>query len=75
MQPLDCATTPVVEVEYPVGHRRRRAEGYPLLDAKFSVNLARRFAAKQQRVIREACADASALQSMPVDRFVDLFSG
>ena len=71
----DGTTTPVVEVEYPVGHRRRRAEGYPLLDAKFSVNLARRFAAKQQRVIREACADSVALQSMPVDRFVDLFSG
>ncbi|MCX7197755.1 MAG: bifunctional 2-methylcitrate dehydratase/aconitate hydratase [Proteobacteria bacterium] len=71
----DGTTTPVVEVEYPVGHRRRRAEGYPLLDAKFAVNLARRFAAKQQRVIREACADSVALQSMPVDRFVDLFSG
>ncbi len=70
----DGTATPVVEVEYPVGHRRRRAEGYPLLDAKFSVNLARRFAAKQQRVIREACSDAAALQSMPVDRFVDLFS-
>ena len=70
----DGTTTPCVEVEYPVGHRRRRAEGYPLLDAKFAVNLARRFAPKQQRVIREACADSAALQSMPVDRFVDLFS-
>jgi 2-methylcitrate dehydratase len=70
----DGTATQQVEVEYPVGHRRRRAEGYPLLDAKFAVNLARRFAPKQQRLIREACADAGNLQSMPVDQFVDLFS-
>ena len=70
----DGTSTQQVEVEYPVGHRRRRAEGYPLLDAKFAVNLARRFAPKQQRLIREACSDAGKLQSMPVDQFVDLFS-
>jgi 2-methylcitrate dehydratase len=70
----DGTSTQQVEVEYPVGHRRRRAEGYPLLDAKFAVNLARRFAPKQQRLIREACAESGKLQSMPVDQFVDLFS-
>ena len=70
----DGTSTQQVEIEYPVGHRRRRAEGYPLLDAKFAVNLARRFAPKQQRLIREACSDAGKLQSMPVDQFVDLFS-
>jgi 2-methylcitrate dehydratase len=70
----DGTSTARVEVEYPVGHRRRREEGYPLLDAKFAVNLARRFAPKQQAAILSACADAARLESMPVDRFVDLFS-
>ncbi len=35
-------------VEYPIGHRRRRADGIPLLEAKFRTNLARRFTANQQ---------------------------
>ena len=70
----DGTSTPVVEVEYPVGHRRRRKEGYPLMDAKFAVNLARRFAPKQQATIQRACADAGKLQAMAVDRFVDLFT-
>ena len=70
----DGSATAQVEVEYPVGHRRRRAEGYPLLDAKFAVNLARRFAQKQQATIRTACADPAALDALPVDAFVDLFA-
>ena len=70
----DGSSTRPVEVEYPVGHRRRREEGYPLLEAKFAVNLARRFAARQQATIRRACADAAALDAMAVDRFVDLFA-
>jgi 2-methylcitrate dehydratase len=37
-----------VVVEYPIGHRCRRSEGLPLLEAKFRTNLARRFPAKQQ---------------------------
>jgi len=70
----DGSATAQVEVEYPVGHRRRRAEGYPLLDAKFAVNLARRFAQKQQTTIRTACADPAALDALSVDAFVDLFT-
>src|SRR5262249_17676952 len=38
-----------VVVEYPIGHRRRRKEGTPLLEAKFEANLARRFSPKQQK--------------------------
>ena len=39
----DGAKTEEVVVEYPIGHRRRRAEGIPVLEAKFKTNLARRF--------------------------------
>ena len=60
-------------VEYPVGHARRREEGVPLLEAKFRRNLARRFPAKQQEQILEASLDQRALESLAVDRYVDLY--
>ena len=62
-----------VVVEYPIGHRRRRKEGIPLLVEKFKTNLARRFPAKQQRAILEIALDAKRLEAMPVHEFVDLF--
>ncbi len=60
-------------VEYPLGHRRRRAEGIPLLEQKFGTNLQRRFPPEQQSRILQACADQAALEAMPVYSFVDLF--
>jgi 2-methylcitrate dehydratase len=62
-----------VLVEYPVGHRRRRAEGIPLLEAKFRINLARRFPAKQRDAIVSLCRDAGRLEATPVHEFVDKF--
>ncbi|MFZ1909637.1 MAG: bifunctional 2-methylcitrate dehydratase/aconitate hydratase [Burkholderiales bacterium] len=59
--------------EYPIGHKRRRKEGMPVLVEKFKRNLARRFPSKQQNAILEVCMDAGRLHSMPVDEFVDLF--
>ena len=62
-----------VEVEYPVGHRRRRAEGIPLLEAKFRRSLARRFPERQQQRILEASLDPARLEAMPVHGYVDLY--
>ena len=62
-----------IAVEYPVGHRRRRKEGIPLLEAKFRINLARKLAPKQQQAILALCADARKLEATPVNEFVDLF--
>jgi len=62
-----------VVVEYPIGHRRRRREGIPVLVEKFKTNLARRFPAKQQRAILDLALDAEKLASTPVHEFVDLF--
>lgn len=61
-------------VEYPIGHKRRRAEGMPLLEAKFRTNLARRFAPKQQQAILEASLDPKRLEAMPVHAYVDLYA-
>jgi 2-methylcitrate dehydratase len=62
-----------VVVEYPIGHRRRRSEGMPMLVEKFKTNLARRFPARQQKTILDVCMDPGRLESMPVNQFVDLF--
>lgn len=61
-----------VLVEYPIGHRRRRAQGMPLLVEKFKTNLARRFAARQQTRILDVALDQQRLEAMPVHQFVDL---
>ena len=69
----DGSKTEKVEVEYPIGHRRRRGEGIPLLVGKFKTNLARRFTAKQQEAILELCLDQKKLETTPVNEFVDMF--
>jgi 2-methylcitrate dehydratase len=61
-----------VVCEYPIGHRRRRKEGMPVLVEKFKTNLARRFAPDRQRAILELCLDAKRLAETPVKDFVDL---
>ena len=58
-------------VEYPIGHKRRRKEGMPILVEKFKTNLARRFPPKQQKAILELCMDAERLAATAVDEFVD----
>jgi 2-methylcitrate dehydratase len=62
-----------VVCEYPIGHKRRRAEGMPVLVEKFKTNLARRFPQQQQKTILDVCMDPARLESMPVNEFVDLF--
>ena len=69
----DGSSTPKVAVEYPVGHRRRRAEGIPLLLKKFEANLASRFAPEQCKSINHLCKDPEALDRTPVDKFTDMF--
>jgi 2-methylcitrate dehydratase len=61
-----------VVCEYPIGHKRRRKEGMPVLVEKFKTNLARRFPPQRQRAILELCLDANRLQATPVKDFVDL---
>ncbi|MCL4475979.1 MAG: bifunctional 2-methylcitrate dehydratase/aconitate hydratase [Nitrospirae bacterium] len=69
----DGARLPEVVVEYPIGHRRRRKEGIPVLVEKFRANLARRFPAKQQKAILDVCLNQAKLEGMPANEFVDMF--
>ncbi|MCQ9615678.1 bifunctional 2-methylcitrate dehydratase/aconitate hydratase [Paenalcaligenes niemegkensis] len=62
-----------VVVHYPVGHRRRRKEGIPLLVEKFKINLARQFPEKQQEQILDASLNSVVLHNMPVNEYMDLY--
>ncbi|BBV03634.1 2-methylcitrate dehydratase [Providencia rettgeri DSM 1131] len=62
-----------VVIEYPVGHKRRRKEGMPLLLNKFRINLARQFPEAQQIRILKASLDKPMLEKMPVNEYMDLF--
>jgi 2-methylcitrate dehydratase len=61
-----------VVVEYPIGHKRRRKEGMPVLMAKFETNLARVFAQKQAGRLIELVRDSKRFDATPVHEFVDL---
>ena len=61
-------------VEYPIGHKRRRTEGMPLLIDKFRRNLARRFGSEQQQRILDASMDRSRLERTSVSEYVDLYA-
>jgi 2-methylcitrate dehydratase len=63
-----------VAVEYPVGHRRRRHEGIPLLEAKFRTNLSRRFPGERSDAILRLCRDQERLEAARVNDFMDLFA-
>ena len=63
-----------IVVEYPIGHRRRREEGMPLLVEKFKANLARRFPGERREAILGLCRDAVRLEATTVPDFVDLLS-
>jgi 2-methylcitrate dehydratase len=68
----DGTKTKEIVVEYPIGHRRRRKEGIPVLIEKFKTNLTRRFPEKQRATILDASLDAAKLSALPVHEFVDM---
>jgi 2-methylcitrate dehydratase len=69
----DGTTLPEVVVEYPIGHRLRRAEGIPLLVEKFRANLARRFDDAQQQRVLDASLDQAKLEQASVSDYVSLY--
>jgi 2-methylcitrate dehydratase len=69
----DGSQTDPVAVEYPIGHRRRRKEGLPLLLEKFERNLRGRIPARKADAILELCSDRARLEATAVHRLMDLF--
>ena len=70
----DGSSTDKVSVDYPVGHRRRRSEGIPLLLDKFNRAVAGHFSDAGKDAILAACANRPAHEAMPVNIFMDLWT-
>jgi 2-methylcitrate dehydratase len=68
----DGTWTPRIEIEYPLGHRRRRAEAVPLLREKFRANATTRFDVERVND-QEKLFETQEVGKMPIDRFLSLF--
>ena len=70
----DGSSTDAVEVEYPIGHKRRREEGIPVLEKKFKTNLEKIYDAEHAKSIFDKCSDLGSLSQMSVIDFQELFA-
>ncbi|ABG05330.1 2-methylcitrate dehydratase PrpD [Rubrobacter xylanophilus DSM 9941] len=70
----DGSSTEKVEVEYPIGHRRRREEGIPLLEEKFRANAATRLPKKKLSALKELFSEQGRLEETPVDELMGLLA-
>jgi 2-methylcitrate dehydratase len=68
----DGSATERIEVEYPLGHRRRRSEALPLLVEKARANMSSCLPAERAEALIELCLDRRRLTSMPVNEFMEL---
>ncbi|MBS66590.1 MAG: 2-methylcitrate dehydratase [Gammaproteobacteria bacterium] len=70
----DGSSTDKIEVEYPIGHRRRREQGIPLLVEKFERNLATQFSNERCNAIQSLCSNQEDLETTSVIDFMELFA-
>ncbi len=70
----DGSATETIEIEYPLGHRRRREEAEPLLIDKFRTAALSRLGATKAEQLLAAFSDTKQLAAMGVDELVDLTS-
>jgi 2-methylcitrate dehydratase len=66
----DGGATARLQVDYPIGHRRRRAEGMPVLVRKFEASVDAHFGAKQAERIKELFSRAKELDALPVNELM-----
>ena len=71
---MDGTSTDEVSIDYPIGHRKRRQEGVPVLLAKFAAALGGHLPAHRVSQILALTADPVRLQATPVHEFMDLFA-
>ncbi len=69
----DKSKTEKIEIHYPVGHKKRRDEGIPLLVEKFKNNLATKISPKNCNTIEQICSSQKELEEMDFNVFSDLF--
>jgi 2-methylcitrate dehydratase len=71
----DGTSTDNIVVDYPVGHRRRREEGIPLLKEKFEHNLRGKINQKNAEQLLDLCADQRVFENTTVDQIMSLLTG
>ena len=69
----DGSATEEVEVEYPIGHRRRRAESLPLLFAKLRDNLSRQLSPDRVDTLIAIFKERARLETLTVPKLIELF--
>ena len=69
----DGSSTGKVSVDFPIGHRNRRAEGIPVLMAKCEAALRAHLPAAQADRIMSLAADPGTLDGLSVDAFMNLY--
>jgi 2-methylcitrate dehydratase len=70
----DGSSTEKVSIDYPIGHRKRRAEGIPILLQKFEAAMREHLPAHQVGAILAATKNPAELDSMPLHHFLALFT-
>ena len=70
----DGSSTEAIEVEYPIGHKRRRVEGIPVLEEKFRRNLELTFTKEKADEIFNLCVNKDDLEQMSVIDFQQMLS-
>lgn len=70
----DGSNSQKIEVEYPIGHKRRRDEGIPVLVSKFKRNIALKLSPKKCSIIEALCGNQRDLENTPFNEFSDLFA-
>jgi len=71
----DGSSTEKVTVEYPIGHKRRREEGIPLLYKKFTANISKHYSSTQVKKMLALFQNQQKLEKMPVNKLMDMFAG
>lgn len=67
----DGTHTNKIEVEYPLGHKKRREEGYPVLENKFAHNIRRHYSEEHSQKIESLFQDEETLFEMSVKDFMN----
>jgi 2-methylcitrate dehydratase len=69
----DGTSSDRVSIDYPIGHRKRRAEGIPVLMAKCEAALHAQLAVDKVDRIMELARDPAKLEALPIDQFMNLY--
>lgn len=70
----DGTHTDKVTIEYPIGHKRRREEGIPLMFKKFEENISKHYDSSVVKKMVELFKDQKTLEAMSVNEFMDMFA-